>query len=350
VEIFRDYKKSIAAHIEAYLSEWERNSGLVNRWGADTANRLRDFIKGGKMLRGGFVLLAARMYGADVEKVLPIAAAMEFFQSAFLIHDDIMDRDTLRRGKKSLYFQYEEMARNEYVGEAKRAGQSLGICLGDLAFFQGFELLSRVECAPNIRQSLTALASKEYAKVVLAQMEDVYFGLLQEEPDEQKILGVYRHKTARYTFSLPLMLGAIFAGTEDRQLKILSELGEQMGLIFQIKDDEIGLFGDNSEIGKPVGSDIMEDKKTLFRLYLMRESSEEERAALKKIFGHSRIDNKKIAFVRDMMRQKTVLTHVQKLLEKLHNGSRELIEKLEITEEGRKRLENLLDYSIKRTF
>ncbi len=343
-----EYGALIRGYVDRYLENQALELKNINQWGEETAARLNIFVNSGKQLRGSLAILSAEMYGAQRERALPIGAAMEFFQSAFLIHDDIMDRDHYRRGKKSLYFQYEEMARSRKVLDPVRAGESLGICLGDMAFFSAYELLNQIDCAGDVRQRIFNTLSREYLKVGLAQMDDVYFGLTKGEASEEEILQMYRYKTAHYTFSLPLMIGAIFAGACDAQILALSDMGEQLGLLFQIKDDELGLFGDDALIGKPVGSDIIEDKKTLFRFFLMQDADKSERSVLKKIFGSKKISIEQIEYVRELTRKTGVLHKIHRVMEGLLRKSKEYLKKLEISEKYREVFEEIFVFSYDR--
>jgi geranylgeranyl diphosphate synthase type I len=133
--------------------------------------------------------------------------------------------------------------------------------------------------------------------VGVAQMQDVANGAIKPvstnpfrdapcEPREEDILTLYRYKTGRYTFSLPLALGATLAGAADETRTALEEAGEDLGILFQLKDDELGLFADEAELGKPVGADIREDKKTLYRLRLFEKADEPAAARLRSMFGN----------------------------------------------------------------
>ncbi len=350
LDLFKEYRAHISKYISDYLQAQHQTLTSLNRWGDDSPVRISPFVNSGKLIRGGLSILAARMFGRELEDCLPLGAAMEFFQSAFLIHDDIMDMDEYRRGEKSLYFQYQEYARDQAIVQNLRAGQSLGICLGDVAFFWAYDLLNHLECRDDTRQRIISTASSEYVKVGLAQMEDVYFGFYPGEVSEQEILNVFRYKTARYTFSLPFMLGAIFAGAPRDQIDTLSVLGEKMGIIFQIKDDELGLFGQAEQLGKPIGSDISEGKKTLFRLYLMEASNETERNKLKMIFGNESLQPEDIHYVQEQIREKGVDKKISLILDELAAQSKSELAKLDISPEYKQVFEELMEYSLKRKY
>ncbi len=385
MHLFKEYKKQISSYIADYLTSEQVKLKSINRWGEDVPSRLLSFVNAGKQIRGSLVLLSAEMYGQTAQSCLPLAAAMEFSQSGFLIHDDIMDNDEYRRGGKSLYFQYQELARSQNVSQSLRSGQSLGICMGDIAFFWTYDLINQLSCTNAVRQQLFSMSSAEYVKVALAQMDDVYFGFNSSEPSQDEILNVYRYKTARYTFSLPLMLGAVFAQSDPNQINQLSLLGEDLGILFQIKDDELGIFGEPQKTGKPVGSDITEGKKTLFRLFLMQASNTTEQEKLNSIFGSPemqgraafcknatrpgtqkhpvslqlpplkrKITHKKdiseqdILYIQNQIKAKGILHQIETLLTTLAEQAQEKIDLLTITPKYKNLLTELLKYSLNR--
>ena len=305
---------AVKDRLAAYAAEYAAVSG---DFGASTAVRLDEFSSRGKMLRGclvpfGYELASGREpSGDDARAVMLAGAAMELFQSGLLVHDDIMDRDRVRRSGPTVHAAYEaELERGRYADPAHN-GQSLGVCAGDVAFFAAFRILSELPVGAESARRVIAIASKELALVGVAQMQDVANGAIKPgsenpfrdgpcEPDEAAVLALYRYKTGRYTFSLPLALGAAIAGADAETSLALERAGENLGILFQLKDDELGLFADEAELGKPIGADIREDKKTLLRLYLFARASEDERARLKTMFGNPASGVAEVEYVRSL--------------------------------------------------
>ncbi len=209
----------------AFLRELFREKGVefdrINSLGQDLGERLYRFAIQGKMLRGGLVSLGCALSpgreaaeaGSSERTALTCAgAAMELLQSGLLVHDDIMDRDTTRRGHPTIFYQYAERAERDGARDSRHLGEALGICAGDVCFFLAFELLSRLPVPdPLVRRAL-ALCGRELSRVAVAQMQDVSWGSSTDAPGEEEVLRLYVYKTGRYTFSLPLALGACWAG------------------------------------------------------------------------------------------------------------------------------------------
>jgi geranylgeranyl diphosphate synthase type I len=304
-------------------------------------------------------------------RVADVAAAYELIHSSLLVHDDIMDRDRLRRGAPTVFHQYEELGEREGIAEPGHFGASLGICAGDVGFFLAFELLSGAGTAPlapakeagnpaakeagdglpdpfeNRVSGIIRLWAKELTAVGLAQMEDVALGASSRVPLEEEVLSLYRHKTARYTFSLPLATGAIAAGSDCVTVQRLEELGEHLGILFQMKDDEIGLYGDEAEIGKPPGSDLKEGKKTLLALVLSEMGGRE----YGEIAGRMRNrpgESRDLSSLRDLAERTGALSALERIRNPLRKRAEELIESLDLERQHKELLRELLRYNLDR--
>lgn len=225
------------------------------------------------MIRGSLVLLGYALFSShSTEHVIDAGCAMEFFQSGLLIHDDIMDCDETRRGSPTMHVQYRTDCHLSGSRKPQHGGEALAICSGDICFFLGQECFSKSLLhlvSVKAASRLISFSASELAKVGFAQMQDVRWGLNSSTPSESEVNNMYRYKTARYTFSMPLVTGALFAGA-DQDLNLLETFGESLGIAFQLKDDDLGLFGNEQELGKPTGSDIREGKKTLFMTRLRK--------------------------------------------------------------------------------
>ncbi|MFP4206646.1 MAG: polyprenyl synthetase family protein [Spirochaetaceae bacterium] len=297
-------RRDITAFLDAALAEAETDFARVSPWGADVADRLRSFTLRGKMIRGALVGLGAQVFGAGAdEDVVRCGAVVELIQSFLLIHDDIMDRDRERRGEDAVFYQYATLAREEGIEDWYHLGEALGTCVGDVTMLFAFDLLGDLGCTEAIARRVRRLFSREITWVGLAQMSDLYYGETTRDIEESEILDLYRYKTGRYTFSLPLAVGATLAGRGREETSRLEDLGEKLGIIFQIKDDELGLFGDHDRIGKPLGSDIAENKKTLHRKLLFARAAEADRLKLASMFGAHTVSESQVELVRALMEE-----------------------------------------------
>lgn len=349
-DYFEQWKINIGNNLRICIEERTDSFSRVHALGKDVAGKLLEFSLQGKMIRGGLVCLGFGLFKEYVsEEAILAAAAIELFQSALLIHDDIMDSDRTRRGYASVFHQYEKIAEQMNANDAGHVGESLGICAGDVAFFLAFELLSQLKCEPALHSRILALCARELSYVGIAQMADVLQGIDEKEPSEQDILKLYLYKTGRYTFSLPLVLGGMLASGDEKTIRQLETLGENLGILFQIKDDELGLFGNEIEVGKPIGSDIKEAKKTLFYHYLMAEVGRDEKAKLDSIFGNSSITPSMVQYVKELMISHGIGKKVDEKLSFYADKISRTIESLEdVNDAFRGMLRDLLEFNLSR--
>jgi geranylgeranyl diphosphate synthase, type I len=348
---FPPLKAAIADELAGFLAEARTGLAAVNPLGPDLCGRLLDFTLPGKMIRGCLVSLGHRLGDPERQRqeatCVRAGAAMELFQSGLLVHDDIMDRDLTRRGRASLFHRYGEEAALRGHADARHEGESLGICAGDVAYFLAFELLARVEAPPRVLGEAVRLCARELASVGVAQMQDVSW---DGWPGEEEILRMYRYKTARYSFSLPLALGAVLAEAAPESLAELESLGQDMGALFQIRDDELGLFGTEAETGKPVGSDVREGKKTLHHACLMAAAGPRDAERLRGIFGSPECTEGDVALVRELVESLGVRARIAGLVRGLEARARAGIERItSAREEDRLDLEALLGYTMARS-
>ncbi|HUT65308.1 MAG TPA: polyprenyl synthetase family protein [Spirochaetota bacterium] len=350
IERMLDSRKEI---IKNYLKEFlfgkKQQLGTVNRWGDDLPERLYRFCAGGKLLRGSLILLSVDILLSGGERLhTAVASAYELIHSSLLIHDDIMDRDETRRGMPSIFYQYKEIAEKGGPKEQYHTGESLGLCAGDVALFLAFELLTLADTDPARKLKILSLWSRELQGVGIAQMQDVYFSTLKKGVLENDIMTLYRYKTARYTFSIPFATGAILAGRDEKTVNDLLILGERYGLIYQLIDDRIGLFGDSVTTGKPVGTDLEEKKKTLLLYYLGQLASQDQKRKLNDIMKKDRITPEDLEYIREAAVSCGAAGRIEQRLEELKKEARAMIASIPVSEGYKNVLDGLLDYGLKR--
>jgi geranylgeranyl diphosphate synthase type I len=335
--------------LDEFLSAKRKDLAGMRPWGGDVLRRLSEFTRKGKMIRGGLVSLGSEMAGRGVSRAAVRAGtAFELIQSGLLIHDDIMDRDARRRGAPSFHEQYALLAESSSPSEAGHFGTSMAICAGEIAIFLAFEALAGLPGSGKNAAAVEKLFAAEFGLVGLGQMRDIRAGESCRPLREREILDIYRYKTARYSFSLPLVAGWMLAGGRRSVLPKLQLLGEDLGLVFQIKDDELGLFGDEKNLGKPVGSDIRQGKKTLFSLHLLDRAAGPDKDRLSAVFGRPDASKRDILFVRGLAGRLGVREDVRRVMERFGRRAAAAIRELPVEEKHRETLQNLLNHSLTR--
>jgi geranylgeranyl diphosphate synthase type I len=221
---------------------------------------------GGKKLRPSLVVLSCEAVGGRSEDALKTAAAIEFIHTFSLIHDDIMDKDEMRRGKPSVHVLW---------------GEPMAILAGDTIFSKAFEAIAEtnMENVPpqKIIHALQTVVDS-CIKLCEGQALDIGFeGNLDVKEDEY--LEMIYKKTAAL-IAAATKAGALIGGGTEEQIAALSEYGRLIGLAFQIQDDYLDVVSDAEEIGKPVGSDIVEGKMTLMVVHALANASDEDKTKL----------------------------------------------------------------------
>jgi geranylgeranyl pyrophosphate synthase len=346
---FPIYKDRITEFLGRYFRNLKPGVSSVNRWENDVLNRLEKFNSGGKKIRGSLVLLSFEMSGKNITPdAVKLAAAVEIASSSLLIHDDILDDDRQRRGEKSVFAQYGELAVSEKLDEPDRFGRGMGIINGDYGFFLAYALLTEIIADMEIYTRIVREFSDRLKHVCLGEMQDYYLDFQKVEPVKNEILKCYIDKTANYSFCWPLRIGAMLAGTNPEEIQKLTGLGENLGIIYQLKDDELGVMGDEKITGKPVGADIREGKKTLYDYYLREYSDVSELKRLNTIVGNITLKQADLDYVRDLILKYGIQDKIDQEIHSLQTKSRMIIDNLTIGNDFKNEFNNLLEFLISR--
>ncbi len=346
IDVLKRHREPISRSLALLLEKAGGHLDEVCSWAPDFRSRLVGFATRGKLIRGSLVVGGAEVfhYEAD-EDLYEVAAAVELAQSFLLIHDDIMDEDAVRRGEPSVFEQYRRIGAESGYAKAGRFGESMGICAGDVAMLLGFEAVAATSFDPALRTELIRRIAAGIADVGVAQMADVANGHRPGRAGEEEILSVYRYKTGRYTFSLPLCLGALIAKAPGADIEQLGRWGELQGIIFQIRDDQLGLMEDGEETGKPAGSDIVADKQTLHRLKLFEavQGTGWERVA--SYFGGP-VSRGQLDEIRAALRELGVLNEIDDRIARLHVESVSVMDEIQSLDAGAKSiLQEIADFN-----
>ncbi len=343
-------RAKIQRAIQYFLGKERQRYVSVNQWSNDVFDRLLDFCQKGKMLRGIMVVFAYEACGGKNMRIAyQLAAVMEFLHATLLIHDDIMDRDILRRGTYSIQGQYNRYATQKGYQDAEHFGHSMAINVGDIGFFLALKLLRQTINGHKHEKNMTELVYQELISVGLAQMEDMALGFEQEIPDQGRVSQMYYHKTARYSFILPLLIGTILAGGSRVLQQQFTTMGESLGILYQIKDDELGLFGNAAEVGKTSGLDIIEGKKTMALLALFQACNFTERKKLKTILGIRQTNTAMVHWVIRLMEKYQISDELHAKEEIIGEKVRKIIKRLKVKAEYKDTLNDFLDYNLTRT-
>ena len=288
---------------------------------------------GGKRLRPAFVYWGHRATGAAHEpEVLLPAGAVELLHTFALLHDDVMDRSVSRRGRPAAHAALAALHRAEArAGDSDWFGVSAAMLAGDLTFVWADELFDATalpaEAMVRARRVFTTLRSEviagQYLDLALAA-DPTALGAPRSpsagtgrtaEDAERAAQKVALLKSARYTVTRPLLLGAALAGQPDPAVEAaLQAYGDAVGVAFQMRDDVLGLFGDPAETGKGVLEDLREGKRTLLLLRALRLATAAQREVLAARVGDPHLDESGAARVQEVVAATGALASVEALI------------------------------------
>ena len=220
---------------------------------------------GGKRVRPLLCLLATRLYSDNIATALPIARALEVFHNFTLLHDDLMDKSPIRRGQPTVY---------------RKWNDNTAILSGDAMSIEAYRSLEGIE-NPQLLFKVLPFFNKMAIEICKGQQYDMDFEE-REHVSVAEYIEMIRLKTA-VLLGAALRLGALAAGAYDSDAQILDEVGQALGLAFQIQDDYLDVYGDEKTFGKPIGGDIMNGKKTLMLLYTQAKLERDDRAELDRL-------------------------------------------------------------------
>ncbi|WP_374311980.1 polyprenyl synthetase family protein [Microbacterium sp.] len=223
--------------------------------------------RGGKRFRPALVAASFRSFGGDADAtpaLYPVAAAFELLHTAFVVHDDVIDHDTVRRGVPNVAGEFRERAaaRGADAAGAALLGDAAGILAGDLLLHEALRLVAFADVDPVARERLHALVDDSVYVSAAGELADVENSVASHHASPEDAFDTAFNKTAVYSFRAPLQAGAVLAGASDRAMDVLAVAGGSLGLAFQLVDDLIGAFGTEAQAGRETGGDLRESKRT----------------------------------------------------------------------------------------
>lgn len=347
-ELIADKRELIQKNLKDYISEQSKNipESFLE---LNAFSSIDKFVSNGKLVRGSLYLLTVEILGGKIsQKHIDVACAIELMHSSLLIHDDIIDNDFIRRGNDTVFSMYIKRGKKKKTFNPSHYGISMGIVVGDIGIFSAMHLVSKYN--DKKLSDILMFYARELVLVALAEGKDVELGQAPTEPSLDDIYDVYRYKTARYTFTMPYVAAAITQNADKKTIKLLDKLGETTGIVFQIKDDELGIFGDEKTIGKPVGSDIRENKKTVVRHLLFKKADLKTKKYLEKVFGAKSILFKDIEEVRKLIVNLGIKEEIGAIVDNLSGESLQIIESLKIDEIYKEKLRELVYFNKQRKY
>lgn len=276
---------------------------------------------GGKRLRPVLTLMTCELFGGNFKKALDAALAVEVFHNFTLIHDDIMDSASTRRGKETVH---------------KKWDVNTGILSGDAMMIMAYQCLENYDA--EIFKELMILFSNTALEVCEGQQLDVDF-----ETRNDVTITEYIHMITNKTSVLvaaAMKMGAIIAEAETNEAKKIYEFGLNLGIAFQLQDDYLDTFGNYDEFGKQIGGDIGENKKTFLYLKALEVCDLEDKQKLISLYNTKRDKENKISEVTNIFNKNKVAELTKNEIETYSNKAFDILAHIEMPAENKALLKN----------
>jgi len=325
-DVSSDVVKKITNYMADELSEVTDILRKSIRSESDIITKVGEYlsITPGKKLRPLLTLLVCKATNSEIRPPLEVAASLELIHVATLLHDDVIDKASLRRGKPSVN---------------ARWGDDVAILMADFLYAGAFDLaLSALD--PEVVRLICQVSQK------MCEGEMLQIELRERTYSLNEYIEIVGCKTGSL-FSACTALGAIFAGRSSGEVAAASAFGHNFGVAFQITDDILDFTADEEQLGKEIGMDVFSGKQTLPILYAIESATEEDRKYLQQWLGH-RDD---FGAVREIVDRYKGLDRAIETAQDYANRATAALDRLECTDaEGRDHLASLVPYVVSRTF
>ena len=279
-------------------------------------------IHGGKRLRARFLSAGYRavggpLDGADAADVAGVAGALEIFQAAALVHDDLVDNSDTRRGRPAAHRALENQHREaSWLGDAEPFGRAAAVLLGDLLVAWSDDLLEESIAgdprAADVRRQYAMMRRDVTIGQYLDVAEEAAYAAAPEHTHAERALRIASYKSARYSVQQPLLIGAALGGGTAAQRDALGRFGHAVGLAFQLRDDVLGVFGDAAVTGKPSGDDLREGKRTVLVAYAREALGADAREELDAGLGDRGLTDERIARLQELVAASVAVARIER--------------------------------------
>lgn len=351
-----DFRRDVQQQIDAEL---ERQRTLIAPVGAE-AGRLVDaaarLLKGGKRFRAMFCH-AAYLAGGGThpDGSLRVAAALELFQAAALIHDDVMDDSAVRRGAPAAHVAFADEHRTRgWERSPERFGLSGAVLAGNLCLVASEQMFEAsglpAEETARARVIFDAMRSQLMAGQMLEfVVSNRGWTEMGTEERIQEARRVVSFKSAKYSIEQPTLIGAEAAGVSEADHRALSRYGLALGEAFQLRDDVLGVFGDPETTGKPAGDDLREGKRTVLLALTLATANEDDSQFLHSLLGNEDMADSDVERARAIITDTGAYARHEAMIEQGTSTAREaLASTTGLTGPGRQVLEELIDLTTAR--
>ena len=284
---------------------------------------------GGKRLRPTLTLMAYALYKEDTERALPTAIGLETYHNHTLLHDDLMDKADMRRGKPTVHKKWDE---------------NTAILSGDTMLIMAFQHILHTDC--HRLPEVLNLAARTMQEICEGQQYDMNFES-RSDVREEEYIEMIRLKTS-VLLACALKAGALIADAPEEDCKQLYQFGEKIGLAFQLQDDYLDCYGDPAVFGKQIGGDICCAKKTFMLINAFNRANDAQKAELNRLLNDVDEREEKVAGVLALYDELEIPALCRERMETLYAEARRIFDSLSIDAERKQPLWNYAEKLLNR--
>lgn len=346
------YITSLNERISSFLSHQRVTVNSISPHATELMDALTQLATGGKRLRAllafwGFVGARGQY---DDAAIVTLGGSLELFQTAALIHDDLIDASDTRRGNPSVHRRFEANHRREaWHKDPARFGESAAILAGDLCLSLSEQLFATISNVPARTRAI-------FDEMRLQVMAGQYLDVLEENAGPvwdpatalDRARSILRYKSAKYSAENPVLLGGSLAGANEHLLEGYSRFALPLGEAFQLRDDLLGVFGDPATTGKPSGDDLREGKRTELIAHGVQLARSEDREFIQKRLGANDLSDAEITHMTSILTESGAQDATEASISRLSNLAFSALDELAIPEEARTELRKLGEAAVHR--
>lgn len=342
------FQTNVEERMQQLLSDYRHRASRIASSSETLVTSIATLVEGGKRLRALLAWWGWQGAGgaADDPRIIDAGVALELFQAAALIHDDILDRSDTRRGQSSVHKGFEHLHdSNRWVQDGAHFGVSAGILAGDLALGLSEEIFSTTADAT----AFAAPARDAFHAMRFEVMTGQYLDILAEAniPDDPSVAleqarTVLQYKSAHYSAVWPFELGGILAGADETTLRSYRDFSLPLGMAFQLGDDILGVFGDPERTGKPAGDDLLEGKRTELIAHALTALDRDDAEALNTFLMHPSTSAASVSQIQTLLESSGARATVEAEIERLGNQTRTALDHLGVVPHVKAGLDQLV--------
>lgn len=346
---------SVAGRLRGFLEVQEAMMATISPDVAPLMGSISNLVTGGKRLRALMCYWGWRGAGgaAADPAIITAGCALELFQAAALIHDDIIDRSDTRRGGPSVHRRFIQLHDGKgWALDAERFGHAAAILTGDLCLSFSEEAFTeigpRAASGSDARRIFNLMRAEVMAGQYLDILEEVAGPVRDRSGAVERAQAIIRYKSAKYSAEHPLALGGALAGASPALLKGYSDFSLPLGEAFQLRDDVLGVFGDPATTGKPAGDDLREGKRTVLVGFALNQAAPHESDYLDRMLGRQDLGESEVSEIRRIIVDCGALSATESLIDDFSEKAFKALENLPLEERPLTALRHLAEAAVSR--